>query len=359
MKAVILSGGLGTRLRPLTINTPKTMVPVLNIPFLEYVIRRLRQHNVSQVVLALNYLPQPIKDYFGNGSRFGIKLNYILEETPLGTAGAIKNAEKFLDETFLVLNGDIFTDLDLTAMIDFHNKKESGVTIALTPVNDPTSYGLVETDVQDRVTRFLEKPSWSQVTTNMINAGTYILETDVLSSIPPQTKFSFEREVFPPLLEQGEPIYAYPSSCYWMDIGTPEKYSQLNEDLLSGRSNQYHSAGQVVIGEQDDIHQTAQISGPVVIGNNCALGQNVRLSGPVVIGQDCKILEGALVEDSIIWGAVGIGAGAVVRRSIIANNCRLGAGSIVEDSVLGDNVTVSEGYKLEPNSRIWPGTRVG
>ena len=359
MKAVILSGGLGTRLRPLTINTPKTMVPVLNIPFLEYAIRRLIKHNVREVVLALNYLPQPIEDYFGNGSRFGIKLNYILEESPLGTAGAVKNAEKLLDESFLVLNGDIFTDLDLTAMMDFHSNRKSKVTIALTPVDDPTSYGLVETDTQDRVIRFLEKPSWSQVTTNMINAGTYILEPDVLSSIPTQKKFSFEHKVFPPLLERGEPIYAYPSYCYWMDIGTPEKYWRLNKDLLNGRSNQYHSVAQIVIGEQKNIHQTARVSGPVVVGNNCTLGRNVRLSGPAVIGSDGKILEGAVVEESIIWGAVDIGAGVTVRRSIIANNCRLSAGSIVEDSVLGDNVTVAEGYKLEADSRIWPGTWVG
>jgi len=359
MKAVILAGGLGTRLRPITINTPKTMVPVLNIPFLEYVIRRLSRHNVSEVVLALSHLPQPIEDYFGTGSRFGINLNDSLEETPLGTAGAVKNAERFLGKTFLVLNGDIFTDLDLTAMMDFHSNRESKVTIALTPVDDPTSYGLVETNVQGRVIRFLEKPSWSQVTTNMINAGTYILEPDVLSSIPPQTNFSFENEVFPPLLEQGKPIYAYPSHCYWMDIGTPEKYWRLNKDLLSGRSNQYHSVAQVVIGEQNNIHQTAKITGPVVVGNNCTLERNVRLSGPAVVGSNGKISEGAVVEDSIIWCAIDIGPGATIRRSIIANNCRLGAGSIVEDSVLGDNVTVAEGYKLEPDSRIWPGTRVG
>ncbi len=359
MKAVILSGGLGTRLRPLTINTPKTMVPLLNIPFLEYTIQRFNRHNIEEAVLALSYLPQPIEDYFGNGSRFGIKLNYILEKTPLGTAGAIKNAEKFLDESFLVLNGDIFTDLDLTAMMYSHSQKKARVTIALTPVDDPTSYGLVETDAQGRVTQFLEKPSWSQVTTNMINAGTYILEPDVLSAIPPQTKFSFEHEVFPPLLERGELIYAYPSYCYWMDIGTPEKYLQLNKDLLNGKSNQYHSAEKVIIGEQNNIHQTAQITEPAVIGNNCTIEQKAKLIGPVIIGSDCKISQGAIIEDSIIWGGVDIGAGATIRRSIIANNCRIGAGSIVEDSVLGDNVTIAEGYKLEADSRIWPGTRVG
>ena len=360
MKAVILVGGLGTRLRPLSINMPKAMMPVINTPFLEYVIRRLSRHNIKQVILAISHLPQPIKDYLGTGSRFGIRLNYILEETPLGTAGPVKNAEKLLDEAFLVLNGDIFTDLDLTAMMDLHNQRESKITIALTPVDNPTSYGLIETDTQGRVSRFLEKPSWEQVTTNMINAGTYILEPDVLASIPPQTNFSFERQVFPPLLERGEPIYAFPSSCYWMDIGTPEKYHRLNRDLLSGRSNQYsfNSSNRVLIGEQGNSHPTAHITGPAVVGNNCNIGQEVRLSGPLVIGSDCQILEETIVEDSIIWDAVETGPKTIVRRSIIANNCRLGAGSVIEDTVISDNVTIAAGYKTKPGSKIWPDTLV-
>ena len=361
MKAVILVGGLGTRLRPLTINTPKATVPVLNTPFLEYVIRRLSRHNVRQIFLALSHLAQPIEDYFGNGSQFGVRLHYVLEKTALGTAGAVKNSEKYLDETFLVLNGDIFTDLDITAMMAFHGQRRSKATIALTPVADPTSYGLIETDAQGRVRRFLEKPSWDQVTTNMINAGSYILEPEIMSHVPPQTNFSFEHQLFPFLLDRGEPIYAYPSSCYWIDIGTPEKYLRLNKDLLSGKSDQYSfsSADRITIGEQSHIHPTAQIAGPVVIGSNCDIGQNVRLIGPVVIGPGGKILEDTVIETSIIWHAVEVGPGAVVRRSIIANNCRLDAGSIVEDSVLGDNVTVADGHKLEPSSRVWPGTSVG
>ncbi len=356
MKAVILVGGLGTRLRPLTINTPKAMVPVVNRPFLEYVIRRLSGHSVAEIVLAQSHLAQPIEDYFGDGRRFGVGLNYVLEKTALGTAGAVKNTEKYLDETFLVLNGDIFTDLDITAMTDFHRKKKAKVTIALTPVDDPTSYGLIETDAQGRVTRFLEKPSWDQVTTNMINAGSYILEPDVMSHVLPQTNFSFERELFPFLLERGEPVYAYPSSCYWIDIGTPEKYFRLNKDLLGGKSNQYEPTEE---GEPGYSTAAAQITGTVVMGRNCTTGHKVRLTGPVVIGPDCVLLEEAVVEESVIWHNVEMGRGAIVRRSIIANNCRLGAGSVVEDSVLGDSVTVADGYKLKPGSRLWPGAVVG
>ena len=359
MKAVILVGGQGTRLRPLTINTPKALVPVLNTPFLEHVICYLSRHSVREIILALSYLAQPIEDNFGTGSRFGVRLNYVLEATPLGTAGAVKNAERYLDETFLLLNGDIFTDLDITAMTDFHRQRRAKATIALTSVEDPTSYGLIETDTQGRVMRFLEKPGWNQVTTNMINAGTYILEPDVMAQVPPQTNFSFEHELFPLLLDQDEPIYAYPSSAYWLDIGTPEKYFRLNKDLLSGKSSQYGFSGEeVIIGEKSHVHPTVQIIGPATIGSSCNIGQRVRITGPVVIGAGCQILGDTVIEESIIWHAVKIGRGAAVRHSIIANNCRLDADSIVEDSVLGDNVTVASGYKLEPGSKIWPGTVV-
>ncbi len=360
MRAVILVGGEATRLRPLTCNIPKAIVPVLNTPFLEHVIRYLGSHQVKDITLAQSHLSQPIESYFGNGRQFGVKLSYSIEDTPLGTAGAVKNAEKYLDETFLVLNGDIITDLDITAMIDFHRERKAKVTIALTPVDDPTSYGLVETNVQGRVTRFLEKPNWSQVTTNMINAGTYVLEPDVLTRIPPQTRVSIERETFPLLLDHGEPIYAYPSSAYWIDIGTPEKYLQLHRDLLSGKSSRYPLAPgeEVLIGEQSYIHPTAQIEGPAVIASNCSIGRKVRLRGPVVIGTGCTIREDSVIEESIIWHKVQIGKRVNLKNSIVADNCCLNANSIIEDSVLGDNVTVASGCKLESGSRIEPGETV-
>jgi len=341
MKAVILVGGEATRLLPLTCNIPKAMVPVLNIPFLEHVIRYLSSHQIKDITLAQSHLAQPIKSYFGDGSQFEVKLSYTVEDVPLGTAGAVKNAERYLDETFLVLNGDIFTDLDITAMIDFHRRRKATVTIALTPVDDPTSYGLIETNAQGRVTRFLEKPKWSEVTTNMINAGTYVLEPEVLAQIPPQANFSFERGVFPLLLDQGQPIYAYPSSAYWIDIGTPEKYLQLHRDLLSGKSSQYTpSPKRVVIGEHCHIHPTAQ------------------LMGAVVIGAGCTILEDTVIEESIIWRNARLGQRVNLKNSIVADNCCLNADSIIEDSILADNVTVASGCKLEPGSRIWPGTTV-
>ena len=362
MKAIILIGGEATRLLPLTCNTPKAMVPVLNKPFLEYVIGYLNQHQVTEITLAQSHRQQFINNYFRDGSQFGVRLRYTIENTPLGTAGAVKNAEKYLDETFLVLNGDIFTDLDITAMIEFHLDRKARVTIALTPVDDPTSYGLVETDTQGRITRFLEKPKRSELTTNMINAGIYILEPDVLIHIPPQVNFSFERELFPLLLDRGEPVFAYPSSVYWIDMGTPEKYFQLNQDLLNGKSSQYAPAlpEEVVIGGQSYIHPTAQVIGPVVIGSNCTIGRNVKLTGPVIIASGCTIQPEAVVEESIIWHKVQIGQRAVVKNSIIANNCHLHPDCcITNGSLLSDNVIVTSGCKLEPGSKIWPGTTVG
>jgi len=336
------------------------MVPVLNTPFLEHVIHYLSYHQVRDIILAQSPLSRPIESYLGDGSQFGVKLNYSIEDAPLGTAGAVKNAEKYLDETFLVLNGDVFTDQDITVMIDFHLERKARATIALTPVDDPTSYGLIETNAQDRVTRFLEKPSWSQVTTNMINAGTYVLGPEVLAQIPPQANFSFERELFPLLLEQGEPIYAYPSSAYWIDIGTPDKYLRLHRDLLSGKSSQYGLASreEVVIGEESYIHPTAQTMGPILIGNNCSIGQSVKLTGPIVIGDGCTILEGAVIEQSIMWRNAQLGLRVNLKNSIIADNCCLNDDTIIEDSVLGDNVTVVSGCKLQAGSRIWPGTTV-
>jgi len=339
------------------------MVPVLDMPFLEYVIRRLKEHRVENITLAISHLAGPIADYFGDGSRFGVGLNYPREETRLGTAGAVKNARKYLDETFLVLNGDVFTDLDFTAMLSFHRERKARVTIALTPVDDPTHYGLIETDARGRVTRFLEKPDWSEVTTNMINAGTYVIEPEILDYIPPQTNFSFEHELFPRLLEEGEPVYAYPypSTDYWIDIGTPDKYLRLHYDLLGGRGGQhaFDRGDEVIVGERSRIDLSARITGPVLVGSDCTVGRNVELVGPVVVGSGSDIGPGAVIARSVLWNDVKIGEGAVVKDSIVANSCRVEAGGAVgAGSVLGDNVTVSSGCKLASDSQIWPGTVV-
>ncbi|MBI4296310.1 MAG: NDP-sugar synthase [Chloroflexi bacterium] len=361
MKAVLLVGGEATRLRPLTCNTTKAMVPLINVPFLEYVIRYLAVHGIDHIILTQRSLSTPLADYFGDGRRLGVRLIYTIEETPLDTAGAVKNAARDIDDTFVVMNGDVFTNLDITALVAFHKEKQSKTTIALTPVENPTIYGLIETDAVGSITRFLEKPSWSEVTTNMINAGIYVMEPEVLSLIPPNTRYSFERGLFPMLLAKGSPFCALPSNAYWMDIGTPEKYFRANCDLLEGRCRIEQSeppAEGACVGEGTTIHPSTRIEGRVVIGDNCNIEANVRLIGPTVIGANCRIQAGAVIEASILWHGVEVGEGAQIRKSVVANNCGLHSHSIVEECFLGDSVTLATSCKLEPGSKIWPGTRV-
>jgi mannose-1-phosphate guanylyltransferase len=356
MQAILLVGGEATRLRPLTCNTPKSMVPVLNIPFLEHVIRYLGGHGIKDIILAQGFLSKPMDDYFQDGSRFGVSLTYSLENKPLGTGGAIKNAEHLLKGTFLVLNGDIFTDLDLTAMLKFHNERGSKVTISLTPVEDPTAYGLIETSSDGRITRFLEKPSWDQVTTNLINAGAYMMDKEMLKRIPPQVSYSFERQLFPQLLEQSDPIYAFASPSYWIDIGTPSKYLQLHRDLLRGEVKGYTFVqGKIVkIGQGCNIHPETQIIGPVIIGENCVINRGAKIFGPTIIGPGNIIMEDATIDESLTWQNNRFGPRVSLRQSIIANDCFLDTNVYAEKSVIGDHVTISRNTHLGAESLIWP-----
>jgi mannose-1-phosphate guanylyltransferase len=356
MQALILVGGEGTRLRPLTCNTPKAMVPVLNTPYLEHVIRYLAGHGVNDIILAQGHLPKAMDEHFRDGGRFGVKLTYALESQPMGTAGAVKNAEKYLTDRFLVLNGDIITDLDITAMCRFHESHQAKATIALTPVEDPTAYGLIETTSEGRVSRFLEKPSRDQITTNMINAGTYVLNKEVLERITAGTNYSFERQLFPQLLESGKPIFAYSSQAYWIDIGTPEKYHLVHRDLLGGRVRGYnHAQGKVVqVGHGCQIHPEAQIEGPAIIGDNCIIRRGAKLTGPVVIGPGSTIAEEVTINSSILWQNVRCEMQASVNECLIANDSQLGTEANIEKSVIGDHVTISRNSRLGPGSRIWP-----
>jgi len=361
MKAIILVGGQGTRLRPLTVNTPKAMVAVLNKPFLEHIISHLVSHSITDIILAQGHLSQPITDYFGDGSHFGAHLVYTTEDKPLGTGGAVKNSESRLGDSFLVLNGDIFTDLDISSMIAFHRDKKAELTISTTPVDDPTSYGLIETDADSRITHFLEKPDWHQVTTDMINAGTYIMSSSVLKMVPVDTHTSFEREVFPRLLKEGRPVYAYSSDAYWIDIGRPESYFELNTDLLLGKSRRYllKTSNEVIIGSSCQIAPSATITGPVIIGDNCSIGEIVVINGPSVIGDNCQIADGAVIEESIIWNNVDMSQSCHIKKAIIANHCCLGSGISVYDSLLSDNVKMADGCRLESGSKIEPGSSIG
>lgn len=353
MKAVILVGGEGTRLRPLTYNIPKSMVPIVNRPFLEHMINHLKDHGIDDIILALCYLPHQIQSYFGDGSNFGVKLTYVIEDHPLGTAGAVKNVEAYLDDTFFVFNGDVFTDLDLSAMMRLHRQRGAKTTIALTPVEDPTIYGVVETGAQGEVQRFIEKPRPEAVTTNMINAGTYIVEPDVLSHIPRGSSFTFERELFPLLLERGDPIYSYPSNAYWIDIGTPGKYLKLHHDLLTGRVSRsfpWQSAGEGLWVEGScDIHPQAHLEGPTIIGRDCVIGPGVKVKGPSVIGQECHIGRDSLIEGAIVWPHAHLGQGVRLRNCVVAESVLIGDRSCVaEGCILGNNVVIGCDESLAP-----------
>ena len=360
MKAVILVGGKATRLLPLTTNTPKSLVPVVNVPMLEHLINHLKMYDIRDIILAQGHLSGSIEEYFGDGSRFGVSIIHSYEDVPLGSAGAVKNAEKLLDGTFLVVNSDIFSDLDFSAMLDLHRTRNARATIAVTPVNDPTKFGLVEANIQGKVRRFLEKPKPEEITTNMINAGAWFVEADVLSMVPPATNYSFERNIFPALLTQGLPVYAYSSKGYWIDMGTIESYFQIHRDILEGKCQRYKVPvdERILPGNGNQIHPTAKITGKVLFAHGCTVGVHARITGPVVIGPGCTIGNETRIENSVVWHDVNIEHNASLIDSVIADNCHLGAGCVVEKSVFGDHVWVGPDVRVPPGSKIEPGTKI-
>lgn len=355
MKAVILVGGEATRLRPLTCNTPKIMVPVLNRPFFEHLIDYLKEHNITDIILAGGESLEQIKDYFGDGSKFSVRITYSVEDFSMGTAGAVKNAERFIDDAFIVFNGDVFTDIDLRVMMELHSENKAIASLALTSVDDPTIYGVVETDNRGRVKRFIEKPSRDKVITNMINAGIYILEPDILSYITPNAFSMFERDVFPSLLEKGQAIYGYPFQDYWIDIGTPDKYLKLQHDLLQ----RYVGDKGTKFEGESFVHSSAQIEGPVIIDEASFIDKNSTVKGPAVLGTRCRVEEDAVIEGVILWQDCRIGKAARLRNCLVASRCRIGEESeILDGCVLGDNVLIGKGSKLSNGTKIWPGKTI-
>jgi len=356
MKAIILVGGEGTRLRPLTYATVKAMVPVLNRPFIQYMIRHLASHNISEIILAMGYKPDTIKSYFDRFDKLDVRLVYSIEDTPLGTAGAVKNAEQHIDEddTFFVFNGDVFTDLDLTDMLNFHKDHNAKATIALTPVDDPTQFGVVETDDQQKVTCFIEKPNREKVTSNLINAGTYILESEIMRLIIPGKRSMFEHDIFPKLLADGEPVYGYSSNAYWIDMGTPEKYRQLNYDLLLGKCSLSNSQiSDIKIDSQSSVHPEAVLTGPIIIDRGSTIGRSVQIKGPTAIGAKCRIKDNSIIDSSIIWENVHVGEGAIIKNCVVANNSYIENNTNLENTVIVKSST--ENRQTADNSKVYLG----
>jgi len=362
LKAVILVGGQGTRLRPLTLATPKPMVPLANKPFVAYVLEHLKEHGIVDIVFSMGYLPEGIKSYFGDGAGFGVNLIYVVEDHPLGTAGAVKNVEGHVrDGDFLVLNGDILTDLDIRAMIDRHESKGAVGTISLTPVEDPTAYGLVSTGEGGEVLGFLEKPSWDQIDTNLINAGTYILKSEVLDMIPAGVEYSFERGVFPRLVGKG--LFGFSSNAYWMDIGTPEKYLQAHYDILEKNVETSVShcldSDFVCLQGKVNLETGAKIVPPVIIGDGTTIRAGARVGRMAVIGPGCTIASGCAVEESIVQEGASLGENVRIRQSIVAGGARIGPGTLVAGgAIIGDNASIGGDNILANHIRIYPHTVV-
>ena len=347
LKAVLLVGGPGTRLQPLTDNKPKSVVPLLNRPVLEHTLAYLKHYGIEDVILTLNYLPEVIQEYFGDGKRCGVRLTYCIEKEPMGTAGAVKNAEAYLDDndSFFVLNGDLFTDMDLAEMLAFHRAKKAKATISLTWVDNPSAFGVVETDAGRRVKRFIEKPPPGKATTNWINAGTYILEPEVLAQIPAGQHHMFEKGLFPRLLDIGKPVYGYEFKGYWLDMGTPGKYFSLNMDLLTGKICspllRKRAKNSINNGKDVDIHSSAMITAPVVIDSGCRIGRGVRITGPAVIGRECRLEDGVSLENAVIWDKVNIGANARLNCCIIGDDVVISHDRNIVNSVVTPTRTVT------------------
>ena len=348
MKGVILAGGEGTRLRPLTLHLPKPTAPIADRPLLRHQLDLLGRAGVDEIVFSLAYQPERIQAVFGDGRAFGMKIHYAVEHTPLGTGGAVKNAEPHLDETTIVFNGDVLMDVDLPAVVAEHKRQGAAATIVLTPVENPSAYGLVETDGEGRVLRFTEKPKDpSQITTNNINAGIYVLQTSTLGLMPANTTYSIERGFFPSLLGRGDLVRAHVHRGYWVDIGTPEKYLQVHRDILSG-------AFPVVLdgerrGDGGSVHKDARVSpaarlsGPFYIGPGCVVEDEASIGAGAVLVKGVRVARAARVADSVVWEGSTLGPQSSVDGALLASRVAIGAfASVGPGAVLGEGTIVSD-----------------
>lgn len=332
---MILAGGQGTRLRPLTYARAKPVVPLLNRPFLAYQLSLLRQHGVTDVILSCSYRVQDVEQALGDGRALGVRLRYVVESEPLGTGGGVRNAADLASGTVFVLNGDVLTDADLTEMRQFHEERGSRTTIYLAPVPDPRAYGLVETDAKGRIERFREKPGPDEaITTNMINAGIYLIDAALLQRIPSDRPVSIEREFFPPLIAEGVPCFGWAPRTYWRDIGNPAAYREAQLDLLQERlRHPLTPPGErrdgSWIGPNVTIAPGARVMPPSVVGANVTLGEGSQIGPLAVLGDGCTIGPGVQVEASVLWERVQVGPNTHIKDSVIGADARIGPGTLV------------------------------
>ncbi len=363
MKAIIMAGGKGTRLRPLTCNVPKPMVSLLDRPVMEYSIELLKQHGIVEIGITVQFLPEMIRQYFGNGEEFGVNLHYFEEETPLGTAGSVLNTREFLDDTFVVISGDALTDFDLTEAIRFHKQKKSVATLVLTQVNTPLDYGVVMIDDTGAVIRFLEKPSWGEVFSDTVNTGIYILEPQVFKYYESGTEFDFSKDLFPRLIQEEKPLYGYVASGYWSDIGNLSQYRQTQCDMLEGKVavtiKGTQIAPQVWIGDNCNIGEDVFLNGPSFLGNNCIIEDKVWIGEYTVIATGSLLKYHASVERTIIGKHSIIEQGAELKGATLGQGVKILAGaSASEGAVLGDRCLIGKKAIIHPGIKIWPNKSV-
>jgi len=359
MKAVVMAGGEGTRLRPLTSNQPKPMVPVVGKPCMEHILELLREHGMSDVIVTVAFLPQAIRSYFGQGESLGMQIGYSVEESPLGTAGSVRLAAKQLDETFLVISGDALCDVDLSKLVAFHKEKGAAVTIGLKSVDNPLEFGIVVTDEDGRIERFLEKPSWGQVFSDTINTGIYVLEPEVLKHVPTDRPYDFSKELFPYLLEMGRPMYGYVMDGYWQDIGNLDQFRTANFDALEENVRLnipgIRIRGNVWLGEGVEIGDLEQIEGPAYIGNYRRIAPGATVGSHSVLSNSVTLRERTRTTRSVIDASTHIGRSSLIEGAILGRSCDIrGHVRIHEGVAIGDEVTIGAESVIMPGVRIYP-----
>ncbi len=341
IKALILAGGKGAHLRPLALQIPKPVVPLANIPFLFFQIDRIKRAGITEIILSLSYQPRKIMDIFGDGTQYGVIMRYTHEELPRGTAGAFKAAENLIDDTTLVLNGDVLTDTDLQEVIQYHRGLQPEATIVTARVMNPTGYGLVEADASSRVVRFTEKPAEDDVTGDTINAGIYVLEPSVLGRISPTGPQSFEREVFPTMLHENAHVQSFLTRAYWQDIGSPAKYLEAHFGIMSGRIK-LPAYPQKACPPNSWEKEQVLIDHFSILDGGCVIKPGVVIENSV-LGEDCRVEEGALIRNSVIWSGTRIRPHAQIQRSILGRQCHIGEGAHLRPgTVLGDKSIVTD-----------------
>jgi NDP-sugar pyrophosphorylase family protein len=346
VKAVILAGGEGTRLRPLTLTVPKPVVPIVDRPFLRHQLDLLATADIHEIVFSVAYRPELVQAVFGDGRALGKRIHYAVEDTPLGTGGAVRNAVPYLDETTVVFNGDVLTDVDLPAVVRMHRASGAVATLVLTPVDNPTVFGVVETDETGRVRRFVEKPPASEVTSNNINAGIYVLEKEVIERMPPGVPYSIERSFFPGLLASGDLVRAHVHRGYWIDIGTPQKYLQAQRDILNGHFPVSLDAPRRAGGwvhPEAEVQPGAELLAPFYIGPRCRVAASAVVGPDAVLVEEVEVAAGARVSDSVLWRGSSVGEGAQLKGALLGAGVRVGrCATVGAGAVLGEGAVLPD-----------------